>query len=365
MGHKNDNIKLLNLDWLQFSVMNSKKYLANKNWIKQDFQTRLFSNIYYYIEEGIKYFELVCTPKSSILNENLCIIKVDNELLYKSYCFNIISDILIDEAFVYNNLTRVDICLDFERFDNEMFAVELIHGFFIDKYLKNNQAAYKIIGTQKYMNMPEYLRFGSGNSSVSAYIYNKSKEFRDVKHKTYISEMWQKNGLQSFMDIWRLEFSIKEFNKVLTDKETGNQLVIDLLYLSNKENLKTLFAALYDKYFDFRINQNGTNKSRMKRMQLFELEQFKTCWYSEQENLSSDRSDKIMIKKLNSMQDEIRAYNCDYADDIELMKCYLIKKKRLENWAADRKLYDSENENKHTKYYLENEQITINSLYNL
>ena len=365
MGQVNKNIKLISIDWLQFAVINKKGNLLKKQWIKQDFQTRLFSDIYHYKVDEITYFELVCNPKSHIINKDLCIIKVSNELLYKPLCFEMINYMFEDESFIFNNLTRVDVCCDFAKFDNDVYPDELINNFLAEKWLKNNQSNFKLIGNQTYINTYSYLRFGSGTSSVSAYLYNKNQEFRDVKHKVYISEMWKKNGLFSAIDIWRLEFSIKEFNKVLTDKNTGQQIIIDLHFLSDKKNLITLYSALYDKYFDFRINTNTINKSRMQRVSLFMLESFTSCWYSERENLNSDRSDKIMIKKLHNMQNELREIKADYELEVEAVKEYLIRKKNLTEWAKDRNFIKTDEKDLNSEWYKENEQDTINSLYNI
>ena len=365
MGHDNKNIKLISIDWLQFAVINKKGHLMKKNWIKQDFQTRLFSDIYHYKIDEITYFELVCNPKSHIINKDLCIIKVSNELLYKPLCYEMINYMLEDESFIFNNLTRVDVCCDFAKFDNDIYPDELIYNYFTARWLKNNQAKAKFVVNQTYMTIPEYIRFGDGTSYVSSYLYNKIQEFKDVKHKAYISEMWEKNGLKSNTDIWRLEFSIKEFRKVLTDKNTGQQIVIDLSFLSDNNNLITLYSSLYDKYFDFRINANGLNKSRMKRVSLFMLESFSSCWYSERENLNSDRSDKIMIKKLHNMQNELREIKADYELEVEAIKEYLIRKKNLEEWAKDRHFIRPDDNDLNSEWYKENEKSTINSLYNI
>ena len=365
MGQVNKNIKLISIDWLQFAVINKKGNLLKKQWIKQEFQTRLFSDIYHYKIDEVTYFELVCNPKSQIINKDICIIKVANELLYKPMCYEMINYMLYDENFVFNNFTRLDVCCDFAKFDNDVYPDELINNFLAEKWLKNNQSAFKLIGNQTYINTYSYLRFGSGTSSVSAYIYNKNQEFREVKHKAYISEMWQKNELISNTDIWRLEFSIKEFNKVLTDKNTGQQICIDLSFLSNNSNLITLYSALYDKYFDFRINSNTINKSRMQRVSLFMLEEFASCWYSERENLNSDRSDKIMIKKLHNMQNELREIKSDYELEVEAIKEYLIRKKNLEEWAKDRHFIRPDSADLESEFYKENEKATINSLYNI
>ena len=365
MGQTKGNVKLINIDWLQFAVINKKKTLKKTNWLKKDYQTRLFSDVYEYISHDTVYFEMVCNPKSNIINENLCIIKVANEILYHPDLHKYIEYLLIEEDFIYNNITRLDLCMDFAKFDNELYPDEFIYNFFTDKYLKNNKTQYKIIGSQNYCNIPEYIRFGSGNSAVSSYLYNKSKEFRDVKHKAYISEMWSKNGLSSNCDIWRLEFSVKEFNTVLTDKSTGQQFKIDLNFLKDFNNILSLYSALYSKYFDFRKNDGKSNKSRMKKIELFELEDINTCWYSEREKLDTDRSDKIMIKKLDSMQNELRAIKSDYCNEVEAVKEYLIHKKNLEEWAKDRGYIIPYNSQLESRAYKENDKSQINSLYNI
>ena len=95
------------------------------------------------------------------------------------------------------------------------------------------------------------------------------------------------------------------------------------------------------------------------------LERFSSCWYSEREDLNSDRSDKIMIKKLHNMQNEIRAIKGDYELEIEAVKEYLIRKKNLTEWAKDRHFIKTDEKELNSNYYKENEESTINSLYNI
>ena len=155
MGQKKGNIKLINIDWLQFAVINKKNTLKKANWIKKDYQTRLFSDVYEYISNDTIFFEMVCNPKSKIINENLCIIKVSNEILYHPDCHKYIEYLLIEEEFIYNNMTRLDLCCDFAKFDNEMYADEFIYNFFIARYLKNNKTHCKMEFEQTYVTIPD------------------------------------------------------------------------------------------------------------------------------------------------------------------------------------------------------------------
>ena len=267
------------------------------------------------------------------------------------------------EQLKFNNITRLDICLDFNNFENDMSAWQLISGFMSNKYVKNGKSTYKLIGEQKSNHIYEYLRFGSNSSACAAYLYCKTKEMNDVKFKGHIYESWVKNGIANDLDVWRLEFSIKEFNQILFDKTTGHYLQITLNELLLSEFKWELFWILYSKYFDFRINNNLANKSRMSRLDLFKIDKAKYIYYIDNQYINHDRSDKIFIKKLESVNCELRAIKADYEDEIKDLQRYVIEKKKLEKWAHEKGYYNYENEELMSKYYKDNEQSTINTLY--
>lgn len=358
-----ENNFVLNIDWLQVSCLNFSGKFFHSGWRKKDYTTRLFADVWeFYVQDKI-IFSAVTTPRSTIIDKSICIIKCENSTLYESDGIKTLIDIIEYEQLKFNNITRLDICLDFNIFENGLTPGQLIDGFLNNTYLKNGRGTYKLIGEQLSNHVYSYLRFGSNSSAVSAYLYDKTKEMKEVKFKSHIYESWVKNGIDNSQEVWRLEFSMKEFNNILINKESGEYVLIQLTSLLDSAFRWELFWILYNKYFDFRINNHLANKSRMNKLKLFNIDSSKYIYYIDNEYLNHDRSDKILIKKLESVNCELRAIKIDIADDVKDLQRYLIEKKHLEKWATEKGFYKDYNENLESQFYKENEKEQIKNLY--
>ena len=332
--------KIINIDWLAFfcqcgDIVNFDNYtLEPKNYGTQIFEK---------VADVIKYNEVVAVvlwqPRSAILPKNSAMIKIKNRQLYNGKWYQIFCDIA-DNWFCHHfKISRIDICADFVNFKNGLHPTTLISNFLTQKFVKVGRGTFKVMGNQKkYINY-QYLRFGSGASDISAYLYNKSAEMREVRDKPYIRELWQNLKNENNKDVWRLEFSLRGKSLKIVDTIDGNYMIDNFETLTDKEVIANIFSFMVKKYFSFVIPESQKNKSRWKKITLFNDKDchFKIVDFS----LKSDttKKHKVFLTNLVALEQEMRSIKSyardiiqcvamDYAEEHNLID-YMERKKQL------------------------------------
>lgn len=187
----------------------------------------------------------------------------------------------------------------------------LIRGLQNGKYLKNNQGQakqnFEVQSKTNRIMECNSISFGSLSSAVKTKMYNKTKEMNDVKYKPYIVESWQKNGIDTNKDVWRIEISIKADMTNIVKLDTGEtfRLTTDRLKLST--DIQNIFYTYAARYFSFKINDGKKNKTRMPSLEIFPERSIITS-QPIRITLQNDesRSDKIFLNKLHRIQVELR-----------------------------------------------------------
>ena len=295
------------IDWLQLNCRGVISPTKLDLLIKEPYSTRIFENVYKYERAGKILYTIAFKPLSPILPADTVIIKIGNEFLYRPDLWSNVNALIEWLGIVVKGITRLDLAVDFQYFLNNLLPSNLISNFVNNKYLKNGLAQFKIIGTQKETMNFEYLRFGSGESDISAYMYNKSKELKDVKNKPWITEVWQKTFIDNTLDTWRLEFSLKSNQIHELNKVTGELERLTYQSIQNQAYLEQLYTSLVYKYFRFKHNNNTKNKTEMKDVQLFKFECVPNAIRVITDKHESGRSERIFLRKLESFNNEMRA----------------------------------------------------------
>ena len=332
--------KIINIDWLSFfcqcgDIVNFDNYTLEE----KKYGTQIFEKV----ADVIKYNEVVATvlwqPRSEILPKDSAMIKINNRQLYNGKWYQIFSDIA-DNWFCHHfKISRIDICADFLTFKNGLHPQTLISNFLTQKFVKVGRGKFKVMGSQKkYINY-QYLRFGSGSSDISTYLYNKSAEMREVRDKPYIRKQWENLNNKNNLDVWRLEFSLKGKSLKIVDTIDGNYMIDNFKVLKDKEVISNIFSFMVNKYFSFVIPENQKNKSRWKKIKLFDNED---CNYKIVDfSLFSDttKKHKVFLTNLVALEQEMRAMKSyardiiqcvamDYAEEHNLID-YMERKKEL------------------------------------
>lgn len=276
-------------------------------------------------------------PKMSSIDKNSVSVKVANRLLYKEDWSWFLHDIIEALHLEIKNITRIDLCLDFQKFAyQDMTPSEFIHRYIQDQsvattetYVREGSNIYCVYGKKKMQAVNgeteitdntevtvlsdfEYIRFGSRNSGVCTYLYNKSKELRDKKSKPWIKQRWDAAGLdEANGDIFRLEFSISAKGMQLRRADTKRGMraprakqIRNLCRddVETQRSLEQIFVGYLDKYFSFRLVGKQKYRKDMKRVNLFEFDITPTllpCYYNRAVNVGrSERNAALALEKL-------------------------------------------------------------------
>lgn len=282
---------------------------------------------------------IAAVPRDKKKDVRGCAIKMANPVLYTSTWYDLLNDLAIAMQWEIHNITRVDIAGDFNYF---------WHGLdprtFIRTYLHRGKAGYIKIGTNKFTCNGERdlyhanidtIRFGSRQSGVSVYLYNKSKELKDKKDKPWIRKTWELANLRTDA-VWRLEFSIT--NQGAHVKRVSDGLLHTLFHddLSQAQNIKEYFHSFADKFFHFKhievAPKNGKQKkkSQMKDVVLFNPEE-EILFKPKSVNRARDtgRTEKMISNRL--MQEYEYIMSTDRTDKYTLAKAIIT----LKNYSDD------------------------------
>jgi len=341
---------ILNYDWIQVNASIdctlTFKYHSFYVIKLQPFSTRHFKIVEEIYRNNKRIATVTRQPLSDIIPPNTVLIKFDNWVLYSFNMFDYTKEFLSLNNLIFHNISRLDVCADFTRFANDMEPSNFIKNYLYEKYLRlgRTTAGTSYFRQQKTKINFNSLKFGSNLSDVSTYLYNKTLEMTTQKWKPWIAKKWQEAGIDKNIDVWRLEISLKSSAKALTDFETGETQHLNDINILKPEFLPTLFETFREKYFSFVVQDGQQKKSRMKKLHLFSKRFSNFTIIENQSLISANRSDKIFIKKLEQVNQELRGQNFNFNIDIDSLKSQYISICGLENWAEFKNLLSKKNQ---------------------
>lgn len=298
-----DIIRCVNLDWLEVFcrepdfMPHDMSYFRHAGYVCHDrgYGTRVYKEMFS-LEgaDGELWFEVRRNPASQglggIHTGNECHIRLTNRTCYFDNAASILEDFLSRHGYYDIRLARVDICLDFSRFDFGDNPQAFITRYLRHRYAKINQGNISSHGADNWLGQEWHsLSWGSKSSPVTTKMYNKTLELYEPKtdrfKKPYIRKAWKICGLiddvqrctkdGELQDIWRVEFSLRS-SKVnwlpieLDGKKKNFQSLKNTLQTYNsREKLLVMFASLARHYFHFKKFKQDTRKDRCPDKELF------------------------------------------------------------------------------------------------
>lgn len=354
---------LISIDWLTISVDCSKFAVhADYSCELEPYGTSIFKDMYTIATDGMEVAILTLHPRMKHMNKDLGLLKILNPILYLPNLDRIVYRLLSDLNLGVLGISRLDLCADFHRFNDYPDVQDFIRDFLAVKIWKIGQAKYKVagkaataptlphhkrkgnrtpkdeiqsfkvIGKQSARHNFQYLRFGSNLSDVSAYLYNKTQEFIDVKRKNYIEEMWLNNGLDPSQTVWRLEFSLKGNGIKFIDQTSGEFKQKSLEMALDPELRNQLYAACFAKYWIFRYNDGQVRKDRMRPVNMLDIEGSIFWPVAIDCSDETSRENKRMITAIEKTYDEIRIKHQVRDMKIEQTLDTMAKFLKLTNW---------------------------------
>ena len=268
------------------------------------------------------------SPSDKRKRKEGCAIKMANPTLYCADWYFLLMDVLAVLEWHPHNLTRCDLAVDLNY-----FVGGILPSTFIRKYVCKNNNSFIRHGSNKWdlygrkemrATVFDSIRWGSRSSGVSVYLYNKSKELREVKDKPWIKAAWKKAELSSTLDVWRVEISITSQGLGLKSLADGMFHTLFVDDIKRPEYLQEIFLTFASHYFKFfRTDPKAKRKRDLKEVQL--LPRPKEQVYkptSLYEYVNSGRTERIVANKLFDVIEYLQ--DRDFADKYKTIEA--IKK---------------------------------------
>lgn len=339
-------MRILNIDWLEIYCIEQIDEPRDAEFFKsqgfevkeRDYGTPIYKEMFTICENGNPYIEIRRNPYSvksmgGIMQDGSCHIRLCNESCYHDNPIDEMRTFILTYDFVYKSIARIDICLDFNVFDNGWTPQRFINSYMRSNISKVNQTNVSCHGSDCWDGRSfNSLKWGAVTSPISTKLYNKTLEMKQGEDKSYIRQWWmcggdfvgmalkpdEVTGLDMTKDVWRLEFSIKAQAQARKRKH-GNEekFTLHLFDYDTKEKLWMRFCELYEMYFDFRkkeyiydeVKQERRLKRKYdcKRIKLFEFSDRCIKYKPARKPKLKKRPDriyKIMMNRINDMMNK-------------------------------------------------------------
>jgi len=319
----------ISIDWLQVYCLRSDELEATNDYhyeglhsryklVSECIETSMFRDVFKVFQEssGMCVAKMLLNPRSGKLNPRMCLVKLENRVLYSSQYIQVLYDIIGSLNLVYKGITRIDVCYDCIRYKGGRSPLRFINSFLsksVDQvgyiYL-NRIKEFTAHGSKDRTSSSKVtsIKFGSGKSRITSYIYDKSKELSEVKDKPWIRDFWEMNGIvpDEKHHVFRSEISIKAEGTDLLHMSTGELFKLSPWFLEHRDSIEKVFHYYAKKYFDFRINTGQKNTRYFENLELFECnvvcETIKPAHISK--SADTGRMERICVNKLKRLAEE-------------------------------------------------------------
>lgn len=292
-------MRCINIDWLECYCLEPTRprdagYFRAAGYVvkEREYGTRVYAEMFTLEgSDGFNLLEIRRRPLSRILEPYACHIRLCNRTCYYDDAVAQLSRFLAIHQFEFRRISRIDIALDFEKFDSGDDPQVFIRRYMKGKYAKINQSNISAHGRDDWSAREwNSISWGSPSSPIGTKMYNKTLELAQVKDKPYIRQAWflaglvdnpqtlvkrRPDGQQYNPTIWRIEFSIRSdvrgWVTVELDGKKKNYRSIrnTLAMYDSRDKLEAMFASLAEHYFHFKHYEEGKNKYKCLDKQLF------------------------------------------------------------------------------------------------
>lgn len=317
--------RCINIDWLNVSFLEDVEYPRDANYFREQgievkeraYGTPVFNQFFEIRQNGIALYEIRRDPHSKkghggIMHPRLCQIRLNNRACYTDDPVNELRKFAIAYGYEYQGISRVDLALDFNLFDNGADPKKFILRYMRNEISKINQCNVSAHGKDNWTGRDfNSLKWGSEASLITTKLYNKSLEMKEQSEKPYIIRAWVDAGLDISKPIWRVEFSIKAESRHVVSTD-GELIEMNLSAIDNREKLLWLFMGLSQKYFHFKrveyVGDKPKRKDRCKDVETFTYAKgtvpYRPIHIPKLQ--VPDKFDRILIRRLQAYQaDEI------------------------------------------------------------
>lgn len=272
---KNEKTKFCySIDWLTFNIKLkdiNNPFIRDEGIYAEEREqgTNIFKRVKdFYNTRDELIFTIVFQPHSKIIKADFGQLQIANKWLYVGNLSKLVYKIFFQSNFELVNISRIDLCTDFFNFVDTYKPLAFIQDVARGNVLKVNPSKVNFWGkTGDYTIDYHAMNVGDRESTFNFKLYNKTKELEEKHEKGYIKTKWYKK-LQGYEElikmketptIWRLEVSIKDWNKIKIDGKKVIEINNDIFDILNYHpyfmqffiSKKFVWKNDYGKFIDF------------------------------------------------------------------------------------------------------------------
>lgn len=324
-------IRCINVDWLEVYALEPITMPHTADWYRnagfavseRDYGTRVYNEMFILLDrEGHPFIEVRRNPKSDgVLQINSCHVRLTNRYCYVDNAAELMLQFLNIYSLQFVSISRLDICMDFEKFDAGDDPAKFIKRYIAHRYAKINQSEATARFDDEWERRDfNSLSWGAKGSDIRTKIYDKTMELYDESKqafkKPYIIQAWfearlidnpvtvtklGEDGKEYRPRIWRLEFSINSQKKGWLeynpdgDKKQILSVKHNLEQYLNREMLVPVYNLLQQHYFHFKKLKHGKSKYDCKDKVLFKFTS-KDTFYRIVKPASPSKPDALILR---------------------------------------------------------------------
>ena len=202
--------KCINIDWLEVFCIEpmplTPDYYEQQGYKVRvrEYGTPVYRQMFTIFDGEVPIIEVRRDPYSlkaegGIFEIGSCHIRLTNRACYRPEPVNDLRNFILAHGYFFKGITRLDICFDFELFDNRMKPRTLVNKLFANEVAKINQCNISAHGKDAWDGQVwNSLKWGSETSAVSTKLYNKTLELKTRASKYYIVDSWEQAGLAKY-----------------------------------------------------------------------------------------------------------------------------------------------------------------------
>ena len=275
LEEKNEKTQFVySIDWLTFNIKLkdiNNPFIRDEGIYAEEREqgTNIFKRVKdFYNTRDELIFTIVFQPHSKIIKQDFGQLQIANKWLYVGNLSKLVYKIFFQSNFELVNISRIDLCTDFFNFVDTYKPLAFIQDVAKGNVVKVNPSSINFWGkTGDYTIDYHAMNIGDRESTFNFKLYNKTKELEEKHEKGYIKTKWYKKlkGYEELIKmkekptIWRLEVSIKDWNKIKIDGKKVIEINNDVFDLLNNYpyfmqffiSKKFVFKNDYGKFIDF------------------------------------------------------------------------------------------------------------------
>ena len=236
------------IDWLTFNIKLkdiNNPFIRDEGIYAEEREqgTNIFKRVKdFYNTRDELIFTIVFQPHSKIIKQDFGQLQIANKWLYVGNLSKLVYKIFFQSNFELVNISRIDLCTDFFNFVDTYKPLSFIQDVAKGNVVKVNPSSINFWGkTGDYTIDYHAMNIGDRESTFNFKLYNKTKELEDKHEKDYIKTKWYKKlkGYEELIKmkekptIWRLEVSIKDWNKIKIDGKKVIEINNDIFDILN------------------------------------------------------------------------------------------------------------------------------------